>query len=78
MRLEKTTFNYRTNNQALCIGYEKEGRHVYLKIGVNPNNETQKILLYSMGENKPGHIKQVMERESKTPDDVLKNSIDKY
>ena len=40
MRLEKTTFNYRTNNQALCISYEKEGRHVYLNIGVNPNNET--------------------------------------
>ena len=30
-----------------------------------------------MGENKPGHIKQVMERESKSPDDVLKISIDK-
>ena len=31
-----------------------------------------------MDENKPGHIKQVMERESKTPDDVLKNIIVKY
>ena len=51
-----------------------------IKIAVDPNDKTKKILLYSNDENIAGHFKQVMEREStgKSPDDVLRNIIDKY
>ena len=75
-----TTFTYGTENQTLYISNEKEGRQVYFKIAVDPNDKTKKFLLYSNDENKAGHFKQVMERETagKNPDDVLRNIIDKY
>ena len=73
-------FKYGTENQTLYISNEKEGRQVYFKIAVDPNDKTKKILLYSNDENKAGHFKQVMEKQStgKSPDDVLRNIIDKY
>ena len=73
-------FKYGTENQTLYISNEKEGRQVYLKIAVDPNDKTKKFLLYSNDENKAGHFKQVMEKQStgKSPDDVLRNIIDKY
>ena len=75
-----TTFTYGTENQTLYISNEKEGRQVYFKIAVDPNDKTKKILLYSNDENKAGHFKQVMEKQStgKSPDEILRNIIDKH
>ena len=73
-------FKYGTENQTLYISNEKEGRQVYFKIAVDPNDKTKKILLYSNDENKAGHFKQVMEKQStgKSPDEILRNIIDKH
>ena len=75
-----TDFNYGTEKGSLFIENSKTGKHAYFKIGVDPTTNKQ-ILLYSIDENKlGGHFKQVMERASqgRSPDDVLRNIIDKY
>ena len=77
-----TDFEFGTETNALYIGNKKEGRHIYFKIGVDntDRHNPKPKLLCSTDKNKAGHFKQVMEQESigKSPDDVLRNIIDKY
>ena len=75
-----TDFNFGTENGSLFIENTVTGKHAYFKIAADPTTK-KPILLYSIDENKlGGHFKQVMERETsgKSPDDVLRNIIDKY
>lgn len=75
-----TDFKFGTENGSLFIENTNTGKHAYFKIAIDPTNK-KPILLYSIDENKlGGHFKQVMERETsgKSPDDVLRNIVDKY